>query len=97
VETVAVKSVLISFDFRRRDCDVVGTFAKSLADNVDWLVKNGHPKWKTVDLNFPLKGWDQYDCVRKYLGKSIEGAPRTAPASGGANPIMDAIRQILGE
>ena len=97
VETVAVKAVLISFDFRRRDCDTIGAFAKSLADNIDWLVKNGHPKWKTVDLDFPLKGWDQYDCVRKYLGKSIEAAPRTAPAAGGANPIMDAIRQILGE
>ena len=96
-ETVAVKAVLISFDFRRRDCDDVGAFAKTLADNMDWLVKNGHPKWKTVDLNFPLKGWEQYDCVRKYLGKSIEAAPRTAPAAGGANPIMDAIRQILGE
>lgn len=97
VETVAVKSVLISFDFRRRDCDVVGTFAKTLAENMDWLVKNGHPKWKTVDLNFPLKGWEQYDCVRKHLGKSIEAGPRTAATSGEANPIMDAIRQILGE
>ena len=35
VTTVAVKSVLISFDFRRRDCDTVGQFAKTLADNMD--------------------------------------------------------------
>src|SRR5262245_29801762 len=46
VETVAVKSVLISFDFRRRDCDTVGQFAKTVADKLDWLVKNGHPKWR---------------------------------------------------
>jgi TRAP transporter TAXI family solute receptor len=97
VETVAVKSVLISFDFRRRDCDAVGAFAKNLADNMDWLVKNGHPKWKTVDLNFPLKGWEQYDCVRKYLGKSIEAVPRPAATPGGGNPIMDAVKQILGD
>ena len=97
VATVAVKSVLISFDFRRRDCDTVGAFAKTLADNMDWLVKNGHPKWKTVDLNFPLKGWEQYDCVRKYLGKSMEAAPRPTATSGGGNPIMDAVKQILGE
>ena len=38
---------------------------------MDWLISNGHPKWKAVDLNYPLKGWDQYDCVRKYLGKSV--------------------------
>src|ERR671935_650163 len=67
VETVAVKSVLISFDFRRRDCESVGKLAKMVSDNTGWLVKNGHPKWKTVDLDYPLKGWEQYDCVRKYL------------------------------
>ena len=97
VETVAVKSVLISFDFRRRDCDVVGKFAKTLSDNMDWLVKNGHPKWKAVDLNFPLKGWDQYDCVRKYLGKPAAAAPRPAAKSAEENPVIDAIKQILGD
>ena len=95
VETVAVKAVLISFDFRRRDCDTVGRFAKTLVDNIDWLTKNGHPKWKAVDLDFPLKGWDQYDCVRKYLRKPIE-AP-TAAKSSGNNPVMEAIKQILGD
>ena len=95
VETVAVKSVLISFDFRQRDCDSVGKFAKTISDSMDWLMKNGHPKWKAVDLNFPLKGWEQYDCVRKYLGKA--GEPTTTTRSSGSNPVMDAIKQILGE
>jgi TRAP transporter TAXI family solute receptor len=95
VETVAVKAVLISFDFRRRDCDNVGRFAKTLADNMDWLTKNGHAKWKAVDLDFPLKGWEQYDCVRKYLRKPV-GAP-TAAKSSGNNPVMEAIKQILGD
>jgi len=95
VETVAVKSVLISFDFRRKDCDNVGKFAKTLSDSMDWLIKNGHPKWKVVDLNFPLKGWEQYDCVRKYLGKP--GEPTTAARAAGSNPVMDAIKQILGD
>ena len=62
---------------------------------MDWLAKNGHPKWKAVDLNFPLKGWEQYDCVRKYLGKP--GEPTTTTRSSGSNPVMDAIKQILGE
>jgi len=95
VETVAVKSVLISFDFRQRDCDSVGKFAKTISDSMDWLMKNGHPKWKAVDLNFPLKGWEQYDCVRKHLGKA--GEPTTTPRSSGSNPVMDAIKQILGD
>ncbi|HWC01212.1 MAG TPA: TAXI family TRAP transporter solute-binding subunit [Methylomirabilota bacterium] len=94
VPTVAVKSVLISFDFRRRDCDSVGRFAKTITDNLDWLKKNGHPKWNAVDLNFPLKGWEQYDCVRKYLGKPGEASRVTKSVD--ENPIMDAIKQILG-
>jgi TRAP transporter TAXI family solute receptor len=96
VDTVAVKSVLISFDFRRRDCDTVGKFAKTIVDSRDWLITNGHPKWKVVDLNYPLKGWEQYDCVRKYLGKAVQPAPATQGQSGG-NPLMDAIKQALGD
>jgi uncharacterized protein len=95
VQTVAVKAVLISFDFQRRDCDTVGQFAKAIADNMGWLVKNGHPKWKSVDLDFPLRGWEQYACVRKYLKKPE--APRTAREAAPLNPVMDAIKHILGD
>jgi hypothetical protein len=65
-------------------------------DNLPWLVKNGHPKWKTVDLNYPLKGWEQYGCVKKYLGKA-EPPARAAREQAPANPVMDAIKQILGD
>jgi uncharacterized protein len=95
VDTVAVKSVLISFDFRLKDCDNVGKFAKTVSDSMPWLITNGHPKWKAVDLNFPLKGWEQYDCVRKFLGKG--GEPTTTTRSSGSNPVMDAIKQMLGD
>jgi uncharacterized protein len=92
LSTVAVKSVLVSFDFRRLDCDNVGRFAKILASNMGWLVDNGHPKWKSVKLDYPLKGWEQYDCVRKYVG-TASVAPASPPPS--ANPVQDAIRKIL--
>ena len=95
VPTVAVKATLISFDFRRRDCDLVGQFAQTVAANLPWLVKNGHPKWKSVDLNAPLKGWEQYDCVSKALGKKARSAPAGKPA--GDNPVMDAIRDMLND
>ncbi len=95
VQTVAVKAALVSFDYRRRDCETVGKFARMLAQNLDWLVKNGHPKWKSVDLEYPLKGWEQYDCVRRYLGRAPAPAARARPAS--SNPVMDAIKQILGD
>jgi TRAP transporter TAXI family solute receptor len=91
VETVAVKAVLVSFDFRRNDCDNVGRFAQVVASNMEWLTRNGHPKWKAVDLNAPLKGWEQYDCVRKYVQKPSPRAVRGADA----NPVMEAIREML--
>jgi uncharacterized protein len=93
LSTVAVKSVLVSFDFRRLDCDNVGRFAKILSSNMGWLVDNGHPKWKTVKLDYPLKGWEQYDCVRKYLATSTPAQTSAPPPS--ANPVQDAIRKIL--
>jgi TRAP transporter TAXI family solute receptor len=91
VNTVAVKAALVSFDFRRRDCEVVGQFAQTVSNNLAWLVKNGHPKWKSVDLNAPLKGWEQYDCVSKQL--RAPGQPSPAVRSG--NPVMDAIKDML--
>jgi len=93
LSTVAVKSVLVSFDFRRLDCDNVGRFAKILSSNVGWLADNGHPKWKSVKLDYPLKGWEQYDCVRKYLATSTPAQTSAPPPS--ANPVQDAIRKIL--
>jgi len=92
VTTAAIKAVLVSFDFRRADCDNVGRFAQAVSRGMDWLVTNGHPKWKAVDLEYPLRGWEQYDCVRKYLGKPASPSVRQASE----NPVMDAIKEALG-
>jgi uncharacterized protein len=93
VNTAAVKAALVSFDFRRADCDYVGRLAQTVSTNLDWLVKNGHPKWQAVDLDYPLKGWEQYDCVRKYLRKPTSSPPK----STAANPLLDAIKSALSE
>ena len=96
VNTVAAKAVLVSFDFRRKDCDVVGRLAQQVSARLDTLQKNGHPKWKSVDLNYPLRGWDQYDCVRKYLGKA-PAATSAASTRQGLNPVFEAIKGMLDE
>ena len=96
VETVAVKAVLVSFDYRRTDCETVGRFAQVVSTNLEWLTKNGHPKWKSVNLEFPLKGWDQYDCVRKYLQKPTARVSSPQKSSE-IYPVMDAIRDMLRE
>lgn len=96
VESVAVKAVLVSFDFRKNDCENVGQFAQILSKNMDWLTKNGHPKWKAVNLETPLKGWEQYDCVRKYVDRNPAArAAATAKRGGDVNPVMDAIKDML--
>jgi len=92
VNTVAVKAVLVSFNFRRANCEYVGKFAQILSENMDWLRENGHPKWRFVDLDYPLKGWEQYDCVKKYLVKKPKAAPKP---SVNINPILKAVKEIL--
>ncbi|HET9925450.1 MAG TPA: TAXI family TRAP transporter solute-binding subunit [Methylomirabilota bacterium] len=97
VSTVAVKAVLVSFDFRRKDCDNVGRFAQTMSRQMSWLVQNGHPKWKVVDLNYPLKGWEQYDCVRRYLGSAQAGVPAPTKVGQNENPVFNAIKGLLDE
>ena len=65
VATVAVKAVLVSFEFEGRLCESVGRFAQQVAAGRDWLTKHGHPKWERVDLGYQLKGWSRSECVRQ--------------------------------
>jgi TRAP transporter TAXI family solute receptor len=94
INTVAVKAVLVSFDFRRANCEFVGQFAQLINANIDWLKENGHPKWKSVDLEFPLQGWEQYDCVKKNIVKRVQPQKK---ASAEINPILEAVKDILGQ
>ena len=91
VNSVAVKSVLVSYNFRNTQCKNVGRFGAFLKDNLEWLKKNGHPKWNSVDLDYPLKGWEQYDCVKKQLYTT----PVEPPVIQEENPILDAIKEML--
>ena len=94
VETVAVKAVLVSYDFRNDHCHNVGRFAALMRENLGWLEENGHPKWQSVDLDYQLKGWEQYDCVKNHLHKPPTATLPPPPAKD-ENPILDAIKQML--
>jgi TRAP transporter TAXI family solute receptor len=94
VDTAAVKAVLISYDFRGGNCENVGKLSRILYDNLAWLRENGHPKWKVVDLNVTLKGWEQYDCV----AKALQPAKRRAPDKArNVNPVLDAVKKMFSE
>ncbi len=94
VNTVAVKAVLISYDFTRLQCENVGKFSRILYDNLEWLRTHGHPKWKSVDLNATLRGWEQYGCVRRFIQP---GARRTVGKPSSGNPVVDAMRKMFSE
>ncbi len=93
VATVAVKAVLVSYNFRNANCENVGRVGQLIYENMEWLKQNGHPKWNVVDLNFPLKGWQQYDCVGKKLAK----IPTFTRSPEEINPVLEAIKDVLQE
>lgn len=93
VQTTAVKAVLVAFDFRNYHCTTVGRVGRLIYDNIDWLRTNGHSKWRAVDLDYRLKGWEQYDCVRQQLaGRSTSPQPVVRPSM---NPVLNAIKDAL--
>ena len=95
VDTVSVKAVLVAYDFRNHHCNTIGSLARLMRDNLEWLQFNGHPKWKTVDLNATVKGWEPYKCVVNYIpagpAAEIESSPVRKP-----NPVADAIEAVFG-
>lgn len=96
VPTAAVKAVLVAYDFRNFHCQTVGKMAKLIYENLDWLSANGHPKWQSVDLNYQLKGWEQYDCVRQSLAGAVTRKPPQTRVQE-LNPVLDALKEMLAE
>lgn len=76
VPTVAVTALLVAHDAGRRHCATIGLLAQHVVAGLGWLVKNGHPYWKRVDLARPVRGWEQYDCVRH---RAAPGSPAASP------------------
>lgn len=92
VPTVTVKAVLVSYDFKGDNCGHVGNVAAILYQNLDWLKREGHPKWKSVDLDYELRGWEQYGCVEQALRRVQKAPPQRAVE---VNPVLEAIKEIL--
>ena len=63
VKTVAVKAVLITFNYAGEQCQNVAKLARIVRENKSWLDTNGHQKWREVSLDDRLPKWPQYECV----------------------------------
>jgi len=75
---VAVKAVLVTYDFvARRNayqaaaCRTVADFSYLILSRLDQLRKTGHPKWKSVDLTALPPGWTVSDCVLDGIAPSF--------------------------
>jgi uncharacterized protein len=91
VPTMAVKAVLVSFNFRGDHCENVGQVGRHIYQNLAWLQQNGHPKWNAVNLDASLKGWEQYDCVQNKL----VSLPVVSRSPTEVNPVLEAIKDVL--
>jgi len=104
VNTVAVKAVLMTYDYRERgnnyqreSCKAVSDFASFILSNLDELKQGGHPKWQSVDLTDLPPGWQVGECVKK--GMALEYKPAcvaaAAPAKAGEDEYLKLLKQRL--
>jgi uncharacterized protein len=78
VPTVAVKAVLVSFDFSgksnayaRQRCDQLAKLGKVMRANFAELKNTGHPKWREVDLNQEVGIWKRDTCSQP-TGRALQ-------------------------
>jgi TRAP transporter TAXI family solute receptor len=94
VDTVTVKMILVAYDFRNHHCQTIGTVARLMMENLDWLSFNGHPKWKSVDLTATVSGWPRYQCVQNAALDAV--AVTDEPfVERKPNPVVDAIEAVF--
>jgi hypothetical protein len=72
IPTVAPQAVLMTLrwvmPYEEEACRLVGKIARIVADNIDRLRRDGHPKWRELVLNARLPSdWERSPCVEQAL------------------------------
>jgi uncharacterized protein len=98
VDIVAVKAVLVTFDFNprqsayhRRACRGVSDFTYLITTRFDELRENGHPKWREVDVTAIPPGWSVAGCALEGVDPAYRFtcvAPDGTVTEEGAAPDM---------
>ena len=93
IPTVAVKAVLIGYDFSKGKtayyqmrCKQLGTLSQAIRNHIETLKQNGHPKWAEVDLDQEIGIWTLDTCSRR------PPAPSEPASQGLHQKIIDAIK-----
>jgi TRAP transporter TAXI family solute receptor len=63
IETIAVKAVLMTAGFNNTYCQAIDQLMLLIRNNIHYLKREGHPKWKEVTLDYALNNWDRYGCL----------------------------------
>ena len=71
VPTVAVKAMLVGFDFSKnvnayyqKRCDQLQQLGNAIRNNIDELRADGHPKWNQVNLDEEVGLWERDTCSK---------------------------------
>ena len=98
VPTVAVRAMLVSYDFTLKDepyyharCAELGRLGKTLEQQVTDLQKRGHPKWKEVDLSADVGLWQRDACAWPAMQAKKQAV--NAPAPKPHAPITVVVHQ----
>jgi len=101
VDVVAVKAVLMTYEYRpekneyqKQSCKAVSDFSNLLVTNLDRLKKEGHPKWNNVDLSAVPPGWKVANCVKKGIALDYK-LQCTAPKSALVTPAYTLDKEYL--
>lgn len=95
VSTLAVRSVLVTFDFTRKDtpyyrarCEQLATLGTGLVKSLEQLQRTGHSKWKEVAPARSLGLWQRDACAWPAIEKAQRQifATEITPAAGQQAP-----------
>ncbi len=104
VPLVAVKAVLMTYDYdkkknayHRNSCKAVADYSNLIVTGLEELQASGHPKWKSVDLTALPPGWQVGVCVKEGIGAGYTVACQaSAPAAASSDQeYLDLLKQRL--
>lgn len=99
VPTIAVMSLLVTYDYTRKNdayykdqCDNMAKLVTALREHLIDLKANGHQKWKEVDLDAEVSSWKRDDCTAEALAAGKKAAPVVEQGKGLEGDLLGIIR-----